>query len=121
MKHDFARKLRREQTDVERKLWQALRNRRFASFKFRRQQPVGPYIVDFVCFEEKLVVELDGSQHGTVENRAADRTRTAYLENDGFRVIRHWNHELNENFDGVLEGIWRQLTQRPPSPERSRG
>ncbi|HUJ03471.1 MAG TPA: DUF559 domain-containing protein, partial [Rhizomicrobium sp.] len=68
MKHDFARKLRREQTDFERKIWYALRNRRFAGFKFRRQQPMGPYVVDFVCFEEKLVIELDGGQHGMPEN-----------------------------------------------------
>ena len=63
MKHDFARRLRRDQTDVERKLWYALRDRRHHGFKFRRQQPVGPYVVDFVCFEAKLVVELDGGQH----------------------------------------------------------
>lgn len=112
MKHDFARTLRREQTDVERKLWYALRNRRFVGFKFRRQQPIGPYIADFVCFEEKLIVELDGSQHGIPENETADRKRAAYLERDGFRVIRYWNHELNENFEGVLEGIWRVLKGR---------
>ena len=64
MDRTFARKLRRDQTDVERKLWSALRNRRFHEFKFRRQQPIGPYVVDFVCFRRNLVIELDGSQHG---------------------------------------------------------
>ena len=107
MKHDLARRLRRDQTDVERKLWYALRNRRFAGFKFRRQQPVGPYVVDFVCFDAGLVVELDGSQHGLPENVAADEARTAWLASQGFRVKRYGNHELNENLDGVLDDIYR--------------
>jgi adenine-specific DNA-methyltransferase len=105
VKHDFARKLRREQTDVERKLWYALRDRRFHGFKFRRQQPIGPYIADFVCFETKLVIELDGDQHGAAALEAYDHARTERLAADGFRVIRFWNHELNENFDGVLDSI----------------
>lgn len=109
VKHEFARKLRREQTDVERKLWYALRGRRFHAFKFRRQQPIGPYIADFVCFDAKLIIELDGSEHGTPENRAADRVRTVRLMRDGFRVRRFWNEDLIENFDGVLEEIWREL------------
>ncbi|MGC9954639.1 MAG: endonuclease domain-containing protein [Rhizomicrobium sp.] len=105
MKHDFARQLRRDQTDVERKLWFALRDRRFHGFKFRRQQPIGPYVADFICFEAKLVIELDGGQHGLAENEAADRARTKRLEADGFRVLRFWNNELNDNFDGVLDSI----------------
>ena len=105
MKHEFARKLRREQTDVERKLWFALRDRRFHRFKFRRQQPIGPYVADFVCFEAKLVIELDGDQHGQVSNEVYDRARSERLKADGFRVIRFWNHELIENFDGVLDAI----------------
>lgn len=109
VKHEFARKLRREQTDVERKLWHALRGRRFHAFKFRRQQPIGPYIADFVCFEAKLIIELDGSQHGTLDGRSADHVRVACLARDGFRVRRFWNHELIENFDGVLEAIWLEL------------
>jgi adenine-specific DNA-methyltransferase len=105
MKNALARKLRREQTDVERKLWFALRGRRFHGFKFRRQQPIGPYVVDFVSFEAKLVIELDGGQHGLSENESADRERSKRLEADGFRVIRFWNSELIENFDGVLDCI----------------
>ena len=105
MKHEFARKLRREQTDVERKLWKALRGRRFHGYKFRRQQPIGDYIVDFVCFEAKFVVELDGGQHAVEQNVEADQRRTKILESDGFRVKRFWNIELVENFDGVLDGI----------------
>ena len=105
MKHTFARQLRREQTDVERKLWLALRDRRFHKLKFRRQQPIGPYVVDFVCLEEKLIIELDGGQHGLPENRVNDLARTNRLEEDGFRVIRFWNNELVENFDGALDAI----------------
>jgi len=105
MKHTFARKLRREQTDVERKLWFALRSRRFYGFKFRRQQPVGPYIVDFVCFESKLVIELDGGQHGSAEGMIYDASRSRRLERDGFNIMRFSNHELNANFDGVLDAI----------------
>ena len=109
MKHAFARTLRREQTDVERKLWYALRDRRFLEFKFRRQQPIGPYIADFVCFEAKLVIELDGGQHGDEAHIAYDASRSKRLEADGFRVIRFTNSEMIENFDGVLEGIERAL------------
>ena len=80
MKHEFARRLRREQTDVERKLWYALRDRRLGGWKFRRQQPVGSYIADFICFEAKLIVELDGSQHALPENAAAELARKTFLE-----------------------------------------
>ena len=105
MKHDFARKLRREQTDSERKLWSALRGRQFDGFKFRRQQPIGPYIADFVCFEAKLVVELDGDQHGSEQGIVYDEARTQFLRQEGFEVLRFPNIEINANFDGVLEGI----------------
>src|SRR5262249_1073505 len=109
MKHDFARQLRRDQTNVERKLWYALRNRRFAGFKFRRQQPIGPYVADFVCFEKKLIIELDGGQHGREQNAEWDARRSAWLRQDGFRVMRFWNVELIQNFDSVLDAIWREL------------
>ena len=109
MKHDFARKLRREQTDTERKLWSALRGRQFDGFKFRRQQPIGPYVVDFVCFEAKLVIELDGGQHGSDNGLAYDANRTQFLHRDGFAVIRFPNHEINNSFNSVLEAIARHL------------
>lgn len=105
MKHAFARRLRREQTDAERKSWQALRGRRFHSFKFRRQQPIGPYVADFVCFESKLVIELDGDQHGSKTGLAYDVARSRRFDRDGFRIMRFPNHELNANFDAVLDGI----------------
>jgi very-short-patch-repair endonuclease len=109
VRHQFAKKLRRDQTDVEGKLWLALRDRGFHGFKFRRQQPVGPYIVDFICFDARLVIELDGGQHGTMAGEAADAKRSTRLGEDGYRVRRFWNRDLIENFDGVLEQIWRDL------------
>ena len=113
MDHEFARKLRREQTDVERKLWNELRGRRLGGVKFRRQQPIGPYFVDFVSFDAMLVVELDGSQHGEEAARRKDERRTAYLNSRGLHVIRFWNHEINQNMRGVLEAIERALEGRP--------
>ena len=90
-------------TDAERALWTRLRNRQLTSLKFRRQVPIGPYIVDFVCFEEKLVIEIDGGQHA--ENTEADLIRTQWLENEGYRVIRFWNNEVLGNTVGVLRAI----------------
>ena len=111
MSRDFARKLRREQTDVERKLWSHLRNRQFRGLKFRRQEPIGSYIVDFVCFEIKFVIELDGSQHGLAENIKYDEARTAYLNSQGFRVKRIWNDELIENFDRTMDALYFELEE----------
>ena len=119
MKHEFARTLRRNQTDLERKLWYALRGRRFHAHKFRRQQPIGPYIADFVCFERRLVIELDGNQHAKPEHVAADRTRTAFLESQGFRVLRVWNLDFIRNRDGVLWSIHLAVEENP-SPGASR-
>lgn len=98
-----ANELRKKQTDVEKKLWQQLRSRQISSYKFRRQMPVGPYIVDFACMTARLIVELDGSQH--TENITYDRQRTAVLEAAGYRVLRFWNNEVIENPEGVLEAI----------------
>jgi ATP-dependent helicase HrpA/adenine-specific DNA-methyltransferase len=93
-----ARALRRSSTDAEALLWSHLRNRQFHRFKFRRQVPLGRYIVDFYCHELRLVIELDGGQH----SEEADRDRTAWLEGEGYRVERFWNHEVLEKADGVL-------------------
>ena len=109
MKHEFAKKLRREQTNVERKLWQALRARQFGGLKFRRQQPIGAYIVDFVCFEARLVVELDGDQHGSEQGIVQDRSRTQALEHDGFQVVRFPNHQVSADLESVLDAIERYL------------
>ena len=105
-KHAFARRLRRNQTDVERRLWSALRGRRLALFKFRRQQPIGPYIADFFCSDARLVVELDGDQHGEIEHRKKDEMRTAFLEARGYRVLRFGNRDLIEDMQSVIEAIF---------------
>ena len=89
---DHAKHMRREPTKAEALLWRHLRAHRFSGFKFKRQQPLGTYIVDFVCFTGKVVVEVDGSQHG--ETQAYDAARTAWLELQGFRVLRFWNHDV---------------------------
>jgi len=105
---DRAKNLRKNLTDVERKLWYLLKNRSLVGHKFRRQHPVGPYIVDFVCLNRKLIIELDGSQHN--EQLAYDAKRAAYLKNNGFRLLRFWNNQVLENMDGVLTVILNTLT-----------
>ena len=92
-------------TDVERKLWLAVRDRRLGGFKFRRQVTIGPFIVDFLCVEARLIAELDGGQHG----EEVDARRTSYLEAQGYRVMRFWNNDLIDSFEGVLEAILRAL------------
>ncbi len=112
-----ARSLRRAQPPEEQTLWLALRNR-FQGQKFRRQWPVGGYIVDFVCFETHLIVELDGSQHAEEAARAYDAVRTEVLEAAGFKVLRFWNNEVTMNLEGVVEMIktHQQHSDRLPSP-----
>ena len=102
---DRARSLRAAQTEVERRLWQRLRNRQLNGAKFRRQQPIGSYIADFFCLDAKLVIELDGSQHAERPTQYLDERRTEYLENQGYRVVRFWNEEVMDNIDGVLKTI----------------
>jgi very-short-patch-repair endonuclease len=93
-----ARHLRRDQTDVEQRFWLSVRNRRLLGAKFRRQSTIGSYVVDFLCVEAMLIVELDGGQHGD----DADAKRTAFLEARGYRVLRFWNNDVLQNLDGVL-------------------
>ena len=105
-----ARRLRREATEAERLLWARLRSRRFRAVKFRRQHPMGPYIVDFVDQEHGLIVELDGGQH--TEQQAYDERRTRWLESRGFTVLRFWNSEVLASLDSVLDAIWSEIEQR---------
>jgi very-short-patch-repair endonuclease len=105
-----ARELRKNQTDAERLLWKHLRNRQLLSFKFRRQVPIGPYIVDFVCLSLKLIIEVDGSQH--MSNVNYDNSRTLHLENHGFHVVRFWNNTVLTEIDSVLEALTLALSQR---------
>jgi very-short-patch-repair endonuclease len=104
-----ARSLRRNRTEAEARLWGVLRDRRLLGFKFRRQVPIGRYVVDFVCFDARLVVEVDGSQHF---ESARDVRRDAELKARGFEVLRVWNNELWDNRDGVLEGVLAALVRR---------
>ena len=98
-----AKELRRLSTDAERRLWSALRVRRLEDFKFRRQAPIDSYIVDFVCFDARLIVEVDGAQHR--DSKLYDEMRTNRFEFSGFRVLRFWNNDVLTNLDGVLETI----------------
>ncbi|MBA4228411.1 MAG: hypothetical protein C0456_17505 [Hyphomonas sp.] len=100
-----ARRLRREATFPERLLWNKLRNGQLAGLKFRRQHPVGPYIADFACFDLKLLIELDGDTHGQDAQIKRDASRTAYLEREGWRVIRFWNVDVMDSLEGVLQQI----------------
>jgi very-short-patch-repair endonuclease len=104
-----ARDLRKNLTDTERLVWSKLRSRRFAGFKFRRQMPIGAFVVDFVCLERRLILELDGGQH--TEQVRYDEARTAWLNSQGFEVLRFWNHEVFEEWDTIEEVIWRHLQE----------
>ncbi len=97
-----AQSLRKRQTDAETFLWRHLRNRDLGGHKFRRQIPLGPYVVDFVCFDAKLIVEADGGQHA---DSARDRERDAYFHERGYRVLRLWNTDILKNIDGALTVI----------------
>ena len=107
-----ARSLRRRQTSVEEKLWSRLRARQLHNAKFRRQHPIGRYIVDFCCVEARLIVELDGGQHAS--QTQADKKRTDWLASRGFRVLRFWDNEIIESVDAVVERIADHV--KPPSP-----
>jgi very-short-patch-repair endonuclease len=120
-----ARELRKTPTDAERKLWHYIRDKQIEGFRFRRQRPIGNYIVDFICLEAKLVVELDGGQHA--EQQQYDAKRTDYLVAEGLLVWRYWNNEVMQNIEDVLEDIRAKLTQRTsqrtpsqPSPQEGK-
>jgi len=117
--------LRVSMTDAERKLWRALRARAIG-VKFRRQVPLGPYVVDFVCFERRLIIEVDGGQHADCQR---DRTRDDYFAKHGFRTIRFWNNDVMSNIEGVMIALTASLSPSPgaprdgapPSPAEGRG
>ncbi|MEK7354117.1 MAG: endonuclease domain-containing protein [Chloroflexota bacterium] len=105
----LSRELRKGQTEAEKLLWSHLRNGQLERVKFRRQQPIGSYIVDFVSFDRMLIIELDGGQHDELSNRAKDEQRTNYLEGRGYKVMRFWNNDVLQNVDGVLVRIMETL------------
>ena len=114
---NLARTLRKDSTGAERWLWQRLCNRELLGWKFRRQHPIGCYIVDFVCIERKLIIELDGSQHA--ENQTADSARSEYLKEKGYQVLRFWNNDVLVGGEAVLNAILSYLNEDAPSPQPS--
>ncbi len=111
-----ARELRLRQTEAEKMLWTRLRNMQLDGVKFRRQEPLGSYIVDFVSFDKKIIIEIDGGQHNEAQAREKDEQRTMWLEDEGFRVIRFWDNDVLLNLDGVLTKIKEVLDGVSPSP-----
>ncbi len=105
----LARELRKNSTIQERRLWNLLKNRQFHNLKFKRQQPMGSYIVDFICKEAKIIVEIDGGQHNELDNIKADNERTKYLEQLGYKVVRFWNNEVYENIEGVIKKLEQEI------------
>lgn len=112
-----AKELRSSENNVEDLLWHYLQNKQLDGHKFRRQQAFGQYIVDFACMEKKLIVELDGQQHGEKKAVEHDQKRMEFLKSDGFRVLRFWNNDVMENIDGVLEALLFALRSEDPSPK----
>ncbi len=108
----FARRLRAKATDAEKRLWYLLRDRRFNTFKFRRQYACGPYFLDFYCSVAKLAVELDGGGHGFPDQRARDEKRNQFLAEQGIKVLRFWNHQLRGELGAVRFEIWHALIER---------
>src|SRR5690349_18622943 len=96
-------------TGAERRLWQGLRGKQLAGYRFRKQHPVDRFILDFYCPAARLAIELDGGQHNTDAGRESDATRTAWLEYRGIRVLRFWNHDVLRNTDNVMQTIWNTL------------
>ncbi|HSE11572.1 MAG TPA: endonuclease domain-containing protein [Rudaea sp.] len=116
----FAKAMRHQPTDAEAALWRQLCAGRLFGFKFKRQQPIGSYIVDFVCFEQRLVIEVDGGQH--VEHAESDASRSNWLRGQGFHVLRFWNDEVLTREDDVLESILVALRANPsPQPLSRKG
>jgi very-short-patch-repair endonuclease len=117
MKRGQAKRLRSNMTDAERRLWYRLRAHRFQGLKFKRQAPIGPYIVDFICFEHGLIIELDGGQHAQSES---DRHRDTWLNSEGYRVLRFWNDDMMKRTNTILAEISNALTEAStPLPARS--
>ena len=113
----LAQALRRDMNDAEQRLWSRLRAHRMDGRKFRRQHPIGRYIVDFVCLDARLIIEVDGDSHGNDSRESLDAQRTAFLEKVGFRVIRFWNHQVLTDVDNVTETIFDALNMDPSRSE----
>jgi very-short-patch-repair endonuclease len=108
---NLAKSLRKKATDAEKVLWYHLSSRNIEGAKFRRSQQIGNYIVDFVCFEKKLIIEVDGGQHNEPQNKAKDEERTRVLKKKHYTVLRYWDNDVLQNTDGVLENIRQALVE----------
>ena len=104
-----ARYLRKNLTEQERKLWNIIRNKQFYGYKFLRQYPIEPYIVDFVCREKKIIIEIDGGRHNESEEIEYDKQRSLFLSSRGFKVIRFWNNEIDNNIEGVYQILLKEF------------
>jgi very-short-patch-repair endonuclease len=122
---DHARELRRYPTEAEAFLWRQLRGRTFKGLKFRRQLTMGNYIVDFVCLDKRLIIELDGSQHNAEPQRQYDGVRDQWLRSQGFRILRFWNNEIFDEWEAIAEALWKAAQEDPspptPLPQGERG
>lgn len=118
---EAARGLRKDQTTAEKALWRHLRYRQLEGCKFRRQQPLGRFIADFICFEKRLIIELDGDVH--LSQKEGDRERDHYLKESGYKILRFWNDEVEKDMEGVLEKIRGNLNTPTlcPSPVKGEG
>jgi very-short-patch-repair endonuclease len=110
--YKLAKYLRINHTDAEKLLWSHLKARRLNGLKFRRQQPVGKYIVDFICFEKRIVIEVDGGQHSW--GKSKDEFRDKWLLEEGYSVLRFWNNDVLKNIDGVIQVISENCSNHPP-------
>lgn len=105
--HQYARQLRLSPSEAQKVLWYQLRQKQLNGCKFRREHPMGPYIVDFICLSNKLIIEVDGGQH--VQQASYDSRRTQWLESQGFKVLRFWNNDVLANTEAVIEIVLKHL------------
>ena len=117
----IARKLRNNATEAEKYLWSKINRKQLCCMKFRRQYIIENYIVDFVCLEKKLIIELDGGQHNLESTRLKDKERDDFLKSKGFIILRFWNNEIFENMDGVLETIFNTVNPHLNPPPQGEG
>jgi len=113
---ELARRLRKRETWAEKLVWSWLRGRRFSSYKFRRQHPLGIYCLDFFCEEAELAIELDGGQHGFPEQQNHDAEREKFLQSRGIKTLRFWNSHLRRNAQNIRDAIFNELQARVPHP-----
>jgi very-short-patch-repair endonuclease len=115
---DTARRLRTDATEAEQKLWSRLRKKQLSGFMFRRQYSIGPFFADFVCLDANLIIEVDGSQHADQEKQ--DESRSEFLRDAGYKVLRFWNYEVLGELDHVVQRIADVLEQTPRKTERKK-